>query len=163
MSYTKRELVNQALEEIGIADYTFDVTPSETESVMRKLDSMIAGWTLKGIMLGYPSSSMANGSELSQDSNIPASAVEAVVTNLAIKIGPTFGKLLSPDTKSTAKAALNSLFACAAMPHPYQLPSMPKGAGYKSVDNYAFSAGPVDKVVTPINESIDLSGSPTDE
>lgn len=160
MSYTKGELVNEALEELGLAAYEFDVDSEETESAMKKLDSMMAAWTLKGVNLGYPSSSLANGSDLDQKSNIPSYAVEAVRTNLAIKIAPGYGKNVSPDTKGTAKTALNSLYSMAAMPKEQQLPSMPVGAGYKS--EYAFSAGPKDTAVTPIDESIDLSRSPAD-
>lgn len=44
MSYTKGELVNAALEEIGLASYEFDISSESSESALRRLDSMMMEW-----------------------------------------------------------------------------------------------------------------------
>jgi hypothetical protein len=161
MGYTKGEIVHSALNEIGIADYDFDIAPEQTESAMRRLDSMMAEWSARGIKLYYPSSTSANGSSLDTDTNLPASALEAVITNLALRIAPSYGKIVFPETKSTAKNALDTLMIKTALPREMQLPSMPKGQGYKT-NEYPFSRPPEQKTVVAVDERIDLSGSPVD-
>ena len=59
MSWTKRQFINAALEEIGLASYVFDIQPEELESALRRLDAMMADWNAKGIRIGYPLSSIA--------------------------------------------------------------------------------------------------------
>mgnify|MGYP000518919073 CR=1 FL=1 len=44
MSYTKRQFVIAAFEEIGLASYTFDITDDELSSACRRLDAMMAEW-----------------------------------------------------------------------------------------------------------------------
>jgi hypothetical protein len=63
---------------------------------------------------------------------VPDSANQAIYTNLAIKLAPSYGKQVMPDTKATAKESYNTLLSIAAMPHEQQFPrSMPAGAGNK--------------------------------
>ena len=162
MSYTKGELVQSALNEIGIADYDFDIAPEQTESAMRRLDTMIAMWDEKGIKLGYPVANTANGSSAREDSNIPDSAVEAVITNLAVRIAPSYGKVTFPDTKAIAKETLESLYRSFAMDNEMQLPVMAKGAGYKNYEN-PFSRGAVDTLKDGDSSTLDLEGVFNDE
>jgi hypothetical protein len=158
MSYTKGDLVKAALNEIGLASYNFDAGAEETESALQELDLMMAEWESIGIRLFYPYSGTANGSSLDEDSGVPLSAVGAIKTNLAILIAPSYGKIVSPRTLSTAKNGLNRLMIRSSQPPEMQLGKIPKGAGYKS--EYAFSVGAIDKEVDYVDESIDLSGSP---
>ncbi len=157
MSYTKGELVHQALNEIGIADYDFDIGAEQTESAMRRMDNMLAMWDTKGIKLGYPVAFDANGSTLDQNSNVPDSAVEAITTNLAIRIAPSYGKVVSIETKAIAKESLDVLFNLFATPPEMQLPSMPKGAGYKNID-YPYTPAPSDNLKDGDTAELDLEG-----
>lgn len=135
MSYTKRQFINASLEEIGIASYDFDISPEQYESALRRLDSMMATWNAKGIRVGYSIPTSPENSDLDQETTVPDSANEAIITNLAIKLAPGYGKMVSNDTKATAKDALNTLAAIHAMPLELQLPgSMPSGAGNKFID-----------------------------
>ena len=158
MSYTKGELVHSALNEIGIADYDFDIAPEQTESGLRRLDSMMAEFNARGVRLGYPIPNTANGSELSQDSNIPDSAWEAVITNLAIRIAPSYGKMVSPDTKITAKKSLNTLYRISSHPGEMQLNVLPRGAGYKAIDR-PFTPPPIDPLLNNTDSELDLEGA----
>lgn len=158
MSYTKSELVHAALNEIGISDYDYDIGPEQTESALQSLDRMMGSWNGRGIRLGYPLPSSAKNSELEDDSNIPDSAWEATVTNLALRLAPSYGKTVSIDTRIIAKSSLNTLWSISAKPTAMQLNTLPKGAGYKAIQN-AFSTGPVDKLTNNEDSELDLQGA----
>ena len=102
MGYSKRQFVAAAFEEIGLASYAFDLQPQQFESALRRLDAMMASWNALGIRLGYPLPSSPQFSDLDAQSEVPDSANEAIITNLAVKIAPGYGKQVMPDTKATA-------------------------------------------------------------
>jgi hypothetical protein len=63
---------------------------------------------------------------------VPDSAWEAIITNLAIRIAPGYGKAVAADTKVSAKGAYNVLLQRATYPLEQQLPqTMPTGQGNK--------------------------------
>jgi len=134
MSYTKRQIVNSALSEIGLAEYTFDVLPEQSQEALRRLDSMLAEWNGRGILLSYPVPTNPNSSTLDQDSGIPDHAWEAVITNLALRIAPSYGKSASPHTMATARHSLNTVMAKSAMPREMMITDIPSGAGHKNID-----------------------------
>lgn len=149
MGYTKRQFVTAAFEEIGLADYVFDLQPEQLNSALNRLDAMMAEWNAAGIRLGYSMPSSPQDSDLDEPTFAPDSAWEAIITNLAIRLAPGFGKTVSPDTKVTAKTAYNVLLQRAAYPLEKQLPvTMPIGQGNKPWrwdDPYMpFPADPVD-------------------
>ncbi len=133
MSYTKRQFVAAAFDEIGLANYVFDLSPEQLQSALRKLDAMMATWNAQGIRLAYPLPSSPLDSDLDEETSVPDSANEAIYTNLAIKLAPSYGKQVMPDTKATAKESYNVLLSRAAMPMEMQMPgTMPAGAGNKT-------------------------------
>ena len=132
MSWTKRQFITQAFEEIGLAAYVFDLTPEQLDSALHRLDTMLATWNAKGIRLGYPLPSSPQDSSLDEQTLVPDSANEAIYTNLAIRLAPSFGKTPSVDTKTAAKSSYDVLLSLAAMPTEMQMPStLPVGAGNK--------------------------------
>lgn len=132
MSYTKRQFINAALEEIGIASYDFDISPEQYDSALRRLDVLMANWYAKKIILGYPLPTSPENSVIDAETTVPDSANEAIILNLAIRLAPGYGKAVSMDTKSAAKDSFNTLAGIHAMPDEMQLPStMPAGAGHK--------------------------------
>lgn len=138
MGWTKRQFINQAFEEVGLAAYVFDLTPEQLQSAMYRLDSMMAAWNAKGIRLGYPVPSSPEAGDLDTGTNVPDSANEAIYLNLGVRLAPGFGKTVSNDTKSSAKQAYDTLLSRAAMPTEQQLPvTMPVGSGNKPwrIDN----------------------------
>jgi len=126
VSYTKADIVSQALSELGLADYEFDITPDEVASGVRRLDQMMSMWADKGIRVPYNA-----GGDFGEDANIPASATEAVVTNLALRLASSYGKQVSMQVAANAKASLDSLMRISAWPVERQFRPMPKGAGHK--------------------------------
>lgn len=133
MAWTKRQLVEQAFDEIGLASYVFDISPEQMNSSLRKMDSMMAVWDSLGIRIGYTLPADAEGSDLDDDSGLQVSANQAVYTNLAILIAPSVGKVVSNETKIAASRSYAALLSLAAMPQPQQLPVMPRGAGNKPI------------------------------
>lgn len=134
--WTKRDLVVQAFEEIGYASYIYDAMPEQLESVLRRLDAMMASWNAKGIRLNYPLPSAPDQTSLDQNSGLPDSAYEAVYLNLAVKISPSFGKQVSQETKIAAKQAYEAMLIKACIPEQMQFPnSLPAGAGNKTWRN----------------------------
>jgi hypothetical protein len=133
MGYSKQQFVTAAFEEIGMASYVFDLAPQDLQTALRRLDAMMAEWNAKGIRLAYPLPGSPQDASLTEPSNVPDSANEAIITNLAMRLSPSFGKIPSPVTLSTAKAGYNTLLSRAAMPGEQQLPgTMPAGAGWKT-------------------------------
>jgi len=130
---TKSEIVTGALSELGIADYEFDITPEEIDAGIRRLDSMMSLWSSKNIRLPY---NYVGGA--SDDSGVPATAIEAVTSNLAIRLGSSYGKQVPPDVRTIAKSALNAIMSESTRPRERQLGPLPLGAGYKNIDTNVF-------------------------
>ena len=149
MGYSKRQFVAAAFEEIGLASYVFDLQPEQLQSALRRLDAMMSDWNGKGIRLGYPLPGSPQDSDLDDPSDVPDSANEAIICNLAIRLAPGYGKQVMVETKTTAKQGYDTLMQRATAPIPQQLPAtMPAGAGNKPwrVYDNPFIRPPVDPV-----------------
>ena len=158
MGYTKRQFVQEAFSEMGMADYYFDLTPEALQSAVRRLDAMMAQWSGRGIKLNYPIASEPENANLADETDVPDYANEAIILNLAIKVAPSVGKTLSPDTKASAKDALNTVLNFAAMPGEMQYPEgTPLGSGNRWRQRYPFSGQPVDPEVPKPDDSVSFS------
>lgn len=136
MSFTKREFIQAAFDELGLTE---SVGEEAYTQALKRLDSMIAQWNKKGIKLGYPLPNSPEDSSLDDESNVPDMANEAIITGLAVKVGPSFGLkgLTLVDTKKEAQASFKVLLAQAIEMTERQLPStLPRGAGYKTHRGY---------------------------
>ena len=161
MSYTKRQIVDAAFEEMGMASYVFDIQPEEAQGALRRLDTMMAEWNVQGIRVGYPLSSISESS-LDQDTGIPDSATEAMITNLAVRLSPSYGKGLARETKVSAKKAYDTLLmrALSLQPHNKQYPeTLPVGAGNRRYGyrNQNFMPRPTDAVDVGPDSILDLN------
>lgn len=150
MSWTKRQLVTQAFEEIGLGAYVFDLTAEQLESALRRMDSMVAGWGAAGVRIAYPLPESPSSSDLDSDSGIPDYANEALYLGLALRLAASFGKAVSPETKAFADLAYSNMALRVATPTPErQLPStMPRGQGSKTYQNIhsPFFSPPADNI-----------------
>lgn len=133
MGWTKRQLVTQAFEEIGLAAYVFDLTPEQLQSALRRMDSMVAGWNSNGVRIGYTLPSSPDASDIDADSGVPDYANEAIFLGLACRIAPSYGKTVSAETKAWADTAYSNMANQVAIPTPErQLPgTLPRGQGSK--------------------------------
>ena len=132
MGWTKRQFIEAAFDEIGLAAYTFDMQPEQYQSARRRLDAMMADWYERGILLGYPLPGSPQYASLEEQTLVPDRANEGIILNLAVKIAPSYGKQVLPATMTGAREALNTLFIRAARPGVMQFPQQtPAGAGNK--------------------------------
>lgn len=117
---TKRALIMQALEDIGITE-DFDPTPEELQSALRRMDRMAAEWEGIGVSVGYD---MAGG--LNDLAGIPVSAENCFAVNLGVRIARSFGKAVTADAKVEAGQALNAMMVAhitvPEVPYPASLP-----------------------------------------
>jgi hypothetical protein len=122
---TKLEVISQAFEEIGMADYVFDTTPEEQQGFLRRLNGMAAEWDGIGIRVGY-----SLGSDINAESGLPDTAVNCFATNLAIRMAPSFGKTPSVETKTAAKNGFNAMLVSRRIrPEVPYAGSLPIGTG----------------------------------
>lgn len=157
MGWTKEQFVLAAFEEIGKADYAFDLQPEQLLAGLRRLDSMMAEWNGDGIRLGYPLPSSPSDSNYSADTNVPDKANTAIYANLAIRVAPIIGKTVSAETKMTARNAYRVLLNAATMPNEQQFPgTMPAGAGTKQ-PTQPFLDGPDDHIDAGDDSILDFS------
>ncbi len=146
MSYTKKEFVLEALAELGTPDSEFTIDPAEIMRGCIRLDAMVGEWNARGVRFPYPISNSPKDCNPEDATNIPRAAVQAVIASLAIQLANQYGKVVSRDTKSTAKRGFDSLARLAAIPGERQLPStMPRGQGNRT----ARQTDPFFRVPTP--------------
>jgi hypothetical protein len=160
MAYTKRDIINQAFAEIGMADYVFDLQPQQLDNALRQLDMMMATWNGKGIRVGYPLPSSPGDSDLDEVTGVTDMALEAMYLNLAIRISSGYGKTVSPDTKLAAKFAYSQLLGKSALPIEMQIgnQTVPSGAGNKGWRYYnnPYLRQPTDPLTVGPDSILDL-------
>lgn len=161
MSWTKRQFVSQAFEEIGYAQYVFDLEPEQMQAALRRLDAMVATWNGRGIQIGYPLTTSPENADLDEETEVPDWAAEAIYLNLAIRLAPTVGKQVSMDTKMAARSAYRLVIARMTDPNEMSYPStMPAGAGNKPWRDYGdpYLAPYEDNVITPPDNEVEFDG-----
>ena len=132
MSWTKREFVNAAFEEIGYASYVYGLQPEQLQAALRRLDAMMATWNANGIRIGYPLPGSPGASDLDALTTVPDAANQAIYTNLALVLAPTVGKTVSIESTRAARAAYDALLRLMTQPPKMSFPStLPAGAGNK--------------------------------
>lgn len=138
MGWSKRQFIEQAFEEIGLASYVFDLTSDQLQSALRRMDAMVAGWNANGVRIGYPLPSTPGESNIDADSGVPDFANEAIYLGLAVRLAPAYGKQVAQETKAFADMAYSNMANQVAIPTPErELPrTMPRGTGTKPWRNF---------------------------
>lgn len=116
MGWTKQQLIEEAFGELALASHVFDLDADVLEGALRRLDTMMADWSGKGISIGYLLPDSPDASNIGDDAGIPDAAVEAVYMNLAVKLAAGRGKTLSADTRLAAKRGYDKLLGDAVTP-----------------------------------------------
>lgn len=159
MSYSKKQIIIDAFEEIGITDLSFELDAGEMVSALRKLDRMIASWEMDAIYLGYPLAQSPNESDINQNSNVPDYALNAVVLNLACNLAYSKGRELSRDYISKSRDAYKDLISYNKTPPVMNLDSRtPLGQGNREYGNcYNKFVRNNSETINTANTIIDLS------
>ncbi len=134
MSWTKRQIIEKAFSELGLASYAFDLSADEMQDVLLTLDTMMAEWIARGIVFdpAYPVTVNPGGGDIADETNAPNEAVRPMYTNLALLIAPSFGKTPSPQTRESAKTGYSLLAQSIKVPC-IRMTGMIKGSGSKDV------------------------------
>ena len=153
--WTKKQIIEQAFEEIGLASYVFDITADQLESALRRLDLMVASWQARNIQIGYPLPASPGNSNIDEEIQTSLNNNEALVLNLAVRLAPAYGKSVSPDTKATAKLLYDQLLIEAAMPYEQQfVNTLPLGAGYKRTDQVFVNLPDLNPLIVENNDQM---------
>ena len=144
MNLTKRQLIDLAMEELGIASYVFDSSPGQYQFALMRLELLIAAWNANGVRLSYPLASTVDSSSLNNNTNIPDYAIEAVVLNLAIRLAPSYRINISPATRLNADTSYAKMLNLSAQPTPTKdFPGgLPLGQGNKNYTKYTQEPSP---------------------
>ena len=122
---TMREVVQDAAEEIGAKTAEIPLESDELQSGIRRCNDMLTEWDDIGIISGY--NPVLNGDDiLEADRN----AVAAIKYNLAIRMAPSFRKVVSTALGVIASDTLSRLEASGAFIGNVEFPdTLPMGSG----------------------------------
>ena len=96
------------------------------------MDAMLAMWNTQNIRIGYPLPAEPTSSLLTESVNVPDTAIEAIYTNLAVRLCPSLGKIPSNELKASANQAYKTLLLANVRRDEMQFPeTLPSGAGNK--------------------------------
>lgn len=126
----KRDIIELAFDDCGLAGYEFDRTPEEQSMALRKLNALMLEhpWN----MLGYDQPTYGVG-VVEQPSGLPDDAVNTVAQYLALRIVPGVGAALSSEAKATmARSLMNLQSQYAKLPDMDLVGSTVRGTGNRS-------------------------------
>jgi hypothetical protein len=103
---TMRVVVQDAFEEIGAKTAEVALTNDELQSGIRRCNDMLLEWDDIGTITGY--NEVLNADDVIE---VDRNAVGAIKYNLAIRLAPSFQKLITPALASLATTTLDTLMA----------------------------------------------------
>lgn len=101
---TMREVVQDAMEDIGVKAAEISLTPDELQSGIRRLNDMLAQWDQLGIIVGY--NPVTNGDDVLE---LDPAAIAAAKAKLAIKLAPSYSKVITPGLVENARESMDML------------------------------------------------------
>lgn len=128
---TKREVIVMAYEELGLAEYNFDISPDEMATARKRLDRMMAEWETK-VSTGYMIPLNPDDSDVDDECGVPDGIINAMAMNLAVRLAPGLGKVLTVETRVAAKSGYDTMLGFLAVIPSIKYPNtLPVGAGNK--------------------------------
>lgn len=131
MGWTKRQFVDRALSEIGFSKRTYTPSADDYADALAIADSMVESWHGRlGLGIGWPVTDNPDDSTIDTETSVPGIYTEAVALQLAIRLAPSYGKQVSPDTKANASQSFKTMVAKLSPPKSRQMPQgIPLGGG----------------------------------
>lgn len=130
-------LIEGALKEIKVVSVAVPSSPEQITDGLIKLNSMLNLWLSMGIQFQFTPIT-APGENVDE----PIDVTNAIITNLAIKLAPTYSVPVSQDLKNNARLEMNyikSLYQEICIPDKVVSSTLPKGAGNsKGIDSRVF-------------------------
>lgn len=106
---TKRDIVDEAFELLGMSGYNLDDSPEDSQSVLMSLDNMMAELQSNEINFGYLVAEDITESYLGDLAGIKRDAMSGISHKLAMRICNKFGKQPSPLLYKETDDAYNAL------------------------------------------------------
>ena len=125
MTETAATVISDALQELLVQASEQPIQSNEASDSIRYLNRMMAGWSSKGIDLGFtPIVSLGDAM------TVPDGALEGIVFNLAIKIAPQYDVPVTIDLRIAAKDAYQTILRIARIRPLSKYPgTLPIGSG----------------------------------
>jgi hypothetical protein len=101
-----REVVEDALEEIGVKTAEVSLTDDELQSGIRRCNDMLTEWDDASIIVGY--NPVLNGDDTIE---VDRNAVGAIKYNLAIRLASSFDKIVNQALAKNASDSMSRLEA----------------------------------------------------
>jgi hypothetical protein len=133
----KREIIELAFDDCGMAGYEFDRTPEEQSMALRKLNAMM--YEHPWDQLGYAQPGYGVG-QAEGGSGLPDFAINAVAMYLALRIAPGMGVSLSQEQRAAMARSLTTLQSqIATIPCVHPPANTVRGSGHYRGGQYAFT------------------------
>lgn len=127
---TAQQIVNGATEKIGVKTAETALESEDAQTVFNEMNDMLNEWADIGL-----TKSFTTVSDLTDDVDIDRNAVGAVKNNLAIRIAPSFERVVTPVLASIADSTLSMLRASTIFIGEVALPdNLPVGSGNSCSD-----------------------------
>ncbi|MEM5405808.1 packaged DNA stabilization gp4 family protein [Paraburkholderia unamae] len=142
----------------------FDLQPEEIQTGVRRLERYMMMLDGRGIRLSYNAAASASAATANDAIGIPQWAEDCIIPLFALRLAPTIGKQVHPDTRLAARRGLNALLTGTYTIPTMQMPRhMPIGSGNRrNTKNQQFFA-PVDRLTTRYDDLLEPSGDPWGE
>ena len=152
---TASTVILDALQLLLVQADEAEIEASEAQSAIRFLNRMMSRLDADGITLGY-----TEVSSLGDNITVPDGALEGLVTNLAVVLGPLFlapGETVPVDVRVSAVEGLKAMRRLATTLPDAQYPCrLPRGSGNTShyIDSDNFYTCNDDQLITEISRDI---------
>jgi len=103
---TMREIVEDAMEEIGVKTAEIALQSDELQAGIRRCNDMLTEWADSGAIYGY--TEVLNGDDVV---DVDRNAIGTIKYNLAIRCAPSFQKLITPALQFLATSTFDALLA----------------------------------------------------
>jgi len=128
---TMREVVSDSFEELGVKTAEVPLTDDELQSGIRRCNDMLLEWDDIGIITGY--NELLNGDDVL---NVDRSAIAAIKYNLAIRLAPSFQRVVGNALVALASGTMEILMASNSDLSNVAYPdSLPLGSGNQCASN----------------------------
>lgn len=137
MATTVQQLADQSLLSIIVAGSESSLEADEMTDYIFSLNRWMSSLVVMGINLGYTPVSSP-----SDVLTVPDGAIDGMISNMAIKLAPQYGGVVSPELRQDAKDGLNVLRNLGLSIRNTAYPStLPIGSGNTWVNGYDYYGG----------------------
>ena len=127
MKLTKSDIVNAAFSEIRISGLTNNPTPSQKQAALDSLESIAYEFQSRNICINY---NFTENPDLSDLTNTPPFARQALICSLAIRLAASFGKNIPDSLRLQTRQSVSTLSSATAVINMQSYPRrMPIGSG----------------------------------